>query len=147
MDDKIKNYLLILTICSTIIENMGGFPLYVTATYFLVSLIDRRSFKAIINYKMGIQLCILWLVLFVYISITTLLYAVYRDPSLALMKWFKAILLFSRVLKDIPFCFFPRCPFKAQGCFCCSMMLSAERKMMNPLLFFWGGHILHYWPL
>lgn len=79
---------------------MGGFPLYVTATYFLVSLIDRRSFKAIINYKMGIQLSILWIVLFVYISITTLLYAVYRDPTLVLSKWFKAILLFSLVLKD-----------------------------------------------
>lgn len=99
MPKEIKEYLLILTICSTIIENMGGFPLYVTFAYFFVSLIDTSSFKTIINFKMGLQFCMLWLILLVFITITTLIYA-NRDPSLMLMKWTKAILLFCLVLKD-----------------------------------------------
>ena len=100
MSGRLKDYLLILAISVTIIENMGGFPLYITLAYFLVSLTDRSSIKTILNFKLGIQFCILWIVLLVYITIVTLLYAKYRDPSLALMKWFKAILLFSLVLKD-----------------------------------------------
>ena len=99
MPKGIKEYLLILTICSTIIENMGGFPLYVTITYFFVSLIDRSSFKFIIYNKLWRELCILWIVLFFYIAIITLLYAE-NDPTEMLMIWFKAILLFFFVLKD-----------------------------------------------
>lgn len=100
MSGRLKDYLLILAVCVTIIENMGGFPLYVTLTYFLVSLTDRSSLKTIINFKLGTQFCILWIVLFIYITIVTLLYVEHRDPLLELMKWFKAILLFSLVLKD-----------------------------------------------
>ena len=100
MSGRLKDYLLILAICVTIIENMGGFPLYVTFIYFFVSLIDRRSLKTIVNFKLGIQFFTFWIVLFIYITIVTLLNVEHRDPSLQLMKWFKAILLFSLVLKD-----------------------------------------------
>lgn len=101
MLERVKRILLILAVCSTIVENMGGLPLYICIAYFLVSIIDFRSFRVFSRTKEGRHISLLWFVLFLYMFIITGVYSsVPFDASNSFLKWAKALLFFVLILKD-----------------------------------------------
>ncbi len=101
MLSRIKYILLVLAVSSTIIENIGGLPLYISVAYFVVSLIDTTSFSSFRFWKVRREIVLLWLFLFFYLFLVTGLFsAAEANFPITFIRWFKSILLFSLVLKD-----------------------------------------------
>lgn len=99
---KLKNSLFLLAVCSTIIENMGGVPLYICLAYFIVSLGDYNSFRKIgLFYKDAKTISVLWFSLFVYLTFITAIFSLNSQKYTIIdVKWLKSLLLFIFVLKD-----------------------------------------------
>lgn len=99
---KLKNILLVLAVCSTIIENMGGIPLYICIAYFIVSFGDYNSFRKIGFFSKDAKtISILWFSLFAYLTFITAIFSLNSQNSTIIdVKWLKSLLLFVFVLKD-----------------------------------------------
>ena len=98
---RVKRILLILAVSSTIIENMGGFPLYICMAYFLVSLFDFQGFANRSFFKASKDITLLWGGVFLYLTVITGLYSSSQMGSFNVFgKWIKALWFFLLVLKD-----------------------------------------------
>lgn len=99
---KLKHFLLILATCATIIEMLPSISFIIGLLYIGVSFIDNYIINRKKIYKSDYyKICNLWLLLFVLLTIITIL-----NPSTRLvlsiidLKWFRAILFFIFVYRD-----------------------------------------------
>lgn len=98
---NLKCILAILAVCSTIVENVGGFTLYIVLAYILISGIDLLMFNRLKNHSEETNIVFLWGILFMYIStITIFSIGVPAEETATELRWLKALLLFVLILKD-----------------------------------------------
>lgn len=101
MIEKVKNLLLIATMCSFVIENLPMISMGVGISYIIVSVVDSINYRALYCNPLHRSLSITWFILFAYVTLLTALVPYNRsDLPIVDIRWLRAIILFVLVYKD-----------------------------------------------
>lgn len=101
MIEKLKNLLLLATMCSFVIENLPYISMGLGAAYITVSLFDAISHGALYCNQLHRSLGISWFILFAYVTLLTAVVPYSRnDLGILDLRWLRAIVFFILVYKD-----------------------------------------------
>lgn len=101
MIEYFKNLLLVITICSFVIENLPWISLLLGFSYIFFSLISSTNNGRLYIDDFHRSISISWFMLFAYLTILTVLIPYYRtDLPIIRWRWFRAILFFVLIYKD-----------------------------------------------